>query len=452
MALSQRIESPSFWRSIYPWMIVCCAMLFYCFNYFLRVSPGVMQDQLTAAFHINATKFGVLAGLYYWSYTPMQLPAGMIYDRLGVKFVLFSAIIMATAGLWIFINADYYNLAALGRLMIGAGCAFAYIGTLKIAALWLPANRFAFVAGLATAAGMASGKMAQSYLTSSANTMSYQQSLHFVLVAGVVLSIMMLLFVRNNPRKSLHAITPNTNRSIVSELHFIFSSRQMWLIGIIGCLVYLPSSVFLDTWGVPYLKNVYHLSQADAVKTIGKTFYGWIIAGPLIGAISDKLKMRKLPLALSGFFAALFLCAVFYGPIFSIPTLNLIFFMVGFCCGCHSICFALGKENNPVHLSGTAVATTNMLIMAGGMIFQPVAGMLLDLHASGAIGADGLRIYTGGDYNFALSIIPLGVALGIFLSLFLKETHGEYVPEAAAQKNTLDSGLNVDDVELEPAK
>lgn len=453
MALSQRSETSTFWGSIYPWMIVCCAMLFYCFNYFLRVSPGVMQDQLTSAFHINATKFGVLAGLYYWSYTPMQLPAGMIYDRFGVKFVLFSAIIMATAGLWIFINADYYNLAALGRLMIGAGCAFAYIGTLKIAALWLPANRFAFVAGLATAAGMASGKMAQSYLTTSSSTMSYQQSLSFVLIAGVVLSVMMLLFVRNKPRNTLQTDASNASRKIRDELYFIFSSRQMWLIGIIGCLVYLPSSVFLDTWGVPYLKNVYHLTQADAVKTIGKTFYGWIIAGPLIGALSDKLKLRKIPLALSGFFAALFLCAIFYGPIFSIPTLNFIFFMVGFCCGCHSICFALGKENNPVHLSGTAVATTNMLIMAGGMIFQPVAGMLLDLHASGATGADGLRIYTGGDYNFALSIIPLGVALGIFLCLFVKETHGEYAPEVAEAKSTRLDGISIDDEpELEPAK
>lgn len=452
MALNQRIETHSLWRSTYPWVIVSCAMLFYCFNYFLRVSPGVMQDQLTSAFHINATKFGVLAGLYYWAYTPMQLPAGMIYDRFGVKFVLFTAILMATTGLWVFINADYYNLAALGRLMIGAGCAFAYIGTLKIAALWLPANRFAFVAGLATAAGMASGKLAQSYLTSSAKFMSYQESLYVVLIAGAILSVMMLLFVRNKPRSSMRITPlPPKNRKISQDLLSVLSSRQMWLIGIIGCLVYLPSSVFLDTWGVPYLKNVYGLSQADAVHTIGKTFYGWIIAGPVIGALSDKIKLRKLPLALSGFFAALFLCAIFYGPMFSIPTLNFIFFMVGICCGCHSICFALGKENNPMHLSGTAVATTNMLIMAGGMIFQPVAGLLLDLHASGAVGVDGLRIYTGTDYNFALSIIPLGVALGIFLCLFLKETHGEYLPEpSSTAKSWPQDDISDDDAELEP--
>lgn len=437
MTSLRRGESATFFQSIYPWLIVCCGMLFYCYNYFLRVSPGVMQDELSAAFHINATAFGTLAGLYYWSYTPMQLPAGMIYDKFGVRFVLSAALLTATLGLWVFISTDHYVTAAIGRLMIGAGCAFAYIGTLKLASLWLPANRFAFVAGLATAAGMTSGAMAQQYLTRATQYINYHDALFSVLIVGVVLSVIVISCVRNRPVSlSKEFSNPTDTKNLLNDLRLVFTNKQMWLIGIIGCLVYLPSSVFLDTWGVPYLKGVYGLTKAEAVNTIGYTFYGWIIAGPLVGAISDKLKLRKLPLALTGFFAAVFLCVIFYGPQFEIKTLNYIFFLVGFCCGAHSICFALGKENNPIHLSGTAVAVTNMLIMAGGMICQPLAGTLLDLHASGALGDDGLRIYSGADFNFALSIIPLGVALGIFLCMFLKETHGEYKPGDKAKEET----------------
>jgi len=438
MLTQQRTDSSTFMRSVYPWLIVCCGMLFYCYNYFLRVSPGVMQDQLASAFHINATAFGTLAGLYYWSYTPMQLPAGMIYDKYGVKFVLSAAVLTAVAGLWVFISTDHYYTAALGRLMIGAGCAFAYIGTLKLASLWLPANRFAFVAGLATAAGMTSGAMAQTYLTRVTQYISYHDALYSVLLVGIALSMFIFLAVKNRAKEDLpcqQMCNPKSMSDLLKDLKQIFTSKQMWLIGIIGCLVYLPSSVFLDTWGVPYLKGVYDLSQPEAVSTIHYTFYGWILAGPLTGALSDKLKLRKIPLALSGFFAAIFLCVIFYGPHLSISMLNLIFFMVGFCCGAHSICFALGKENNPIHLSGTAVAATNMLIMAGGMIFQPLAGTLLDLHASGLVGADGLRIYTSDDYNFALSIIPFGVALGIVLCAFLKETHGEYRPGESVEES-----------------
>lgn len=455
MTTLQRTDSTPFMRSVYPWLIVCCGMLFYCFNYFLRVSPGVLQDQLTSAFHINATAFGTLAGLYYWAYTPMQLPAGMIYDKFGVRSVLSAAILTASLGLWVFINTDLYSTAALGRLMIGAGCAFAYIGTLKLAAMWLPANRFAFVAGLTTAVGMCSGTIAQQYLSRLSQAVNYHDALLSVLLVGIVLSVLVALVVKNRD-VSAHGSrsymqNPMDLKTLLSELRLMFTSKQMWLIGLIGCLVYLPSSVFLDTWGVPYLKGVYGLDKAAAVNSLGYTFYGWIIAGPLVGAISDKLRLRKLPLVLTGLFAAIFLCVIFYGPILSISTLNIIFFLVGFCCGAHSIVFALGKENNPLHLSGTAVAVTNMLIMAGGMICQPLSGLLLDLHASGVVGADGLRIYTAGDFNFALSIIPFGVSLGIFLCFFLKETHGEYIPEErieAEGKTTISSD---DEPELEPA-
>src|SRR6516164_6016842 len=92
-------------RSAYPWLIVLCGMFFYCFNYFLRVSPSVMQSELTQAFHITATQFGTLAAFYYYAYTPMQVPAGMLYDKFGVRFVLCAACLMAVIGLSVFIQA-----------------------------------------------------------------------------------------------------------------------------------------------------------------------------------------------------------------------------------------------------------------------------------------------------------------------------------------------------------
>src|SRR5262249_48361842 len=160
------------------------------------------------------------------------------------------------------------------------------------------------------------------------------------------------------------------------------------------------SSVFLDLWGIPYLKSVYSLTSEQAATISEYTFYGWIISGPVIGAFSDKIKRRRMPLTFTGFFAALLLCMVFYMPVINPSGLNVIFFTIGFCCGAHPLCFALGKESNPIQISGTSVAVTNMLIMAGGAIFQPVVGKLLDLHATSPIGVNGLPVYTASDYTF----------------------------------------------------
>jgi len=384
-----------------------------------------MQGNLTQSFHITATQFGTLAGLYYLAYTPMQVPAGMIYDKFGARFVLCAACLIAVVGLSIFISADSYTMAGVGRFFIGLGCAFAYIGTLKLASIWLPPNRFGTVAGLSTAIGMVSGALSQKYLTQVIEVFGYQDALRTALIAGVVLSALILLLVRNKP-KSPHVSVehPINLGQLLSALRCVAANRQMWLIGTIGCLLYLPSSVFLDLWGIPYLKSVYQLSQKEAVDISSYTFYGWIISGPIIGMISDRIKRRVMPLTFTGFFAAVLLCIVFYIPV-NVSWLSTFFFMIGFCCGAHPLCFALGKENNPIQISGTSVAVTNMLIMIGGAIFQPVVGKLLDFHTVNSIGLDGLPVYSPSDYTFALSVVPIGVAVGIFLSLFVKETYCE---------------------------
>lgn len=430
MITTERTPSLSFFKTAYPWLIVFCGMLFYCFNYFLRVSPSVMQSDLIQAFHINAYQFGTLAAFYYYAYTPMQIPAGMIYDKFGVRFVLCFACLLAVAGLATFIAADNIFIAEMGRLLIGLGTAFAYIGTLKLASIWLPENRFATVAGLTTAIGMASGALAQKYLTDVVQLIGYREALHTSLIAGLILSIVIVCLVRNNPKVDKSKLNENMQaplniRQLFDALRQIAMKPQMWLIGMIGCLLYLPSSVFLDLWGIPYLKAVYGVTADQAVAISGYTFYGWIIAGPVIGAFSDKIKRRCLPLTFTGFFAAVLLCIVFYMPGIKTATLYPIFFMIGFCCGAHPLCFALGKENNPIQISGTAVAVTNMLIMLGGVIFQPVVGKLLDMHAGNALStaAGALPTYNASDYTFALSVVPIGVALGIFLSIFLKETY-----------------------------
>lgn len=427
MLANNRAMTFSFLKSAYPWFIVCCGMSFYCFNYFLRVSPSVMQNDLTQAFHIDAYQFGALAAFYYYAYTPMQIPAGMLYDKFGVRIVLCFACLLAALGLGVFVSANDFWMAAAGRFLIGLGSAFAYIGTLKLASIWLPPNRFATIAGITTAVGMISGALAQKYLIHVVELIGYKQALHTALVAGIILSATIFFLVKSRPKALSYSANEMQNplnlQQLLSALKIIFTNPQMWIIGLIGCLLYLPSSVFLDLWGLDYLKAVYHFNSEQAVAVLNCTSYGWIISGPIIGALSDKIQRRRMPLLVTGLFAALLLCVVFYVPGLNPTNLYLIFFLIGFCCGAHSLCFALGKETNPIQVSATSVAVTNMLIMAGGMIFQPLVGKLLVLHSTSPLDAQGLPTYLSADYTFALSVIPIGVALGLILSIFLKETY-----------------------------
>lgn len=421
-------DKNSFFRLIIqPWVICTLGMLFYCYNYFLRVSPSVMQNDLMQGLHINAYQFGTLAAFYYYAYTPMQIPVGMIYDRFGARIVQFFAVLVVVLGVGIFISAKNYQMACLGRFFIGLGTAFAYIGVLKLASLWLAPNRFATVAGLTTAFGMLSAIFSDKVLTKFVETIGYQQALETALIVGVILSLMILSLMRSRPKirlpHQLHVHTSMGIKDLLTALKFVLTNPQMWLIGLIGCLFYLPASVFLDLWGIPYLKSVYHLSAEDAASAVSWTFVGWIISGPSIGALSDKIKRRRLPLMVCALMSSLLLSLIFYVPGLSLTTLYIIFFFVGIFCGAHPLCFALGKENSPIQFSGTAVAVTNTLIMLGGMIFQPVVGKLLDNHAVNIVLQEGIPQYSSADYIYALSVVPMGLITSIFLTFFIKETY-----------------------------
>lgn len=415
---------------IYPWAICTIGMLFYCYNYFLRVSPSVMQHHLMSALHINAYEFGALAAFYYYAYTPMQIPVGMIYDRFGARMVQFFACAIVVFGVGIFISADNYLTACIGRLFIGLGTAFAYIGVLKLASLWLPPNRFATIAGLTTAFGMISAIFSDKVLTQFVQTVGYQNALETALYIGMGLCLLILLFMRSRPKVSLSHSSKSTTKpmtitQLVSALRVILTNSQIWIIGLIGCLFYLPASVFLDLWGIPFLKTVYQLSAEEAASAVSWIFVGWIISGPSIGALSDKIKRRRSPLLISAVMSTILISIIFYVPHLSLITLDIIFFFLGVFCGAHPLCFALGKENSPNQFSGTAVAVTNTLIMLGGLIFQPVVGKLLDKHAVDVVLQDGVPLYSAHDYIYALSVIPIGLMIAILLTFFLKETYCE---------------------------
>lgn len=416
---------------IQPWVICSLGMLFYCYNYFLRVSPSVMQPDLMQGLHINAYEFGTLAAFYYYAYTPMQIPVGMIYDRFGARMVQFFAVIIVVLGVGTFISADTYWSACAGRFMIGLGTAFAYIGVLKLASLWLAPNRFATIAGLTTAFGMASAIISDKFLTVFVENVGYKNALQTALFVGIALCLFILLFMRSRPnvqlahQSAINKHIPMSIKQLLGALRIILTNPQIWLIGLIGCLFYLPASVFLDLWGIPFLKSVYHLSAEEAASSVSWVFVGWIISGPSIGAISDKIKRRRSPLLISAVMSTMLLSIVFYVPGLSLLTLNVIFFFVGIFCGAHPLCFALGKENSPLQFSGTAVAVTNSLIMLGGMIFQPAVGKLLDSHAVNVVFQDGMPMYTANDYTYALSVVPIGLMISIILTFFLKETYCE---------------------------
>src|ERR1044072_4329198 len=132
----QMIKSISNSKSQTRFGILVCAVgaFFYCYEFVLRIIPGALQSELSAAFgHISATTFGQLSAFYYFAYSPMQLPVGMLMDRYGPHKLLTFACLCCTIGSWMFTDVSSMLIAGCGRFLVGFGSAFAFVGVLSLA-------------------------------------------------------------------------------------------------------------------------------------------------------------------------------------------------------------------------------------------------------------------------------------------------------------------------------
>jgi MFS family permease len=414
--------------NIIPWLMVGLGALFYSYESLLRQSPSVMNYEIMHHYHIGATGFAHLVAYYYYIYAPMQLFVGVLMDKYGARFLLTFAAFCCAFGAYLFVESDYLIVAEVGRFLVGLGSSFAFVGLLKLATSWLPPERFAVITGSAMAIGMVGCLVGDVALTSVIDSYGWQGASYRAAAFGGVLAILMFLFLKDSGSSAKIDDVANqeqlTFKDVIANLIDLLKSRQIWINGIIGCLMWLPLSVFAETWGVFYLEHVYYLSKQLAGDAVAMVFLGWAVGGPIMGWFSDKIKQRRMPITVGSMFAALMIILVLYVPVISYESLLIILFLFGFFNSAQAIVFAVSREISPAKAVASSFAVTNMFIMISGII-QPVSGYLLETISSKSNTVNAVAQYSATAYQAALSIVPIGLLITVCLSFLLKESYSE---------------------------
>jgi len=295
--LKQSVNSFPRKQVVFGSVICAIAALFYCYEFVLRIIPGVLQSELSAAFgHISASTFGQLSALYYFAYSPMQVPVGILMDRFGPRRLLSLACLCCTVGSFMFSFSTSMLIAGCGRFLVGFGSAFAFVGVLSLAVHWLPRRYFSLVAGLMTTLGMLGLIYGEVKITELAGSMGLNYVLLVMVVIGLFLTGLIFLVVRDGPGGT--AVKAQSLSDFYRNIVRVLVSPQVWLIAFVGACLYTSLSVFGELWGKSYLEQAHHLTKMQAAKTISAMFLGWAVGAPLCGYFSDRtgcLENRSSP-------------------------------------------------------------------------------------------------------------------------------------------------------------
>ncbi len=399
------------------WLLV---VIFFFYEIFLRVFPSVMFDELMQSFRVSAAQLGTLSAFYFYSYAPMHIPVGLLMDRFGARKLLFFASFICAVGCILFAASYQLFGAKFGRLLMGLGSSFGFVGMVYVSSHWFPKNRLGFLVGLGNSIGMLGAISGEGPLAYLLIRFNWRSIIYILGLFGFILALTFILFLRKDQGDLKKKEVKKASQNLLQKLKIVCSNYQTWMNALIALFFYMTTAAFGSLWGIPFLIKGYGISKHLAGFLISMIFVGWIVGGPLIGFISDHFKRRK-PFLFGGIILVLFsLLPVIYIPHLPLSLLFVLLFFVGFFSSAELLNFSLCIDFNPLYVKGTSIAITNCIIATGSSIMQPFFGLLLDWRWTGQL-KDGIPLYTIENYRQAMLSFPLTLFFSFILLFFLNE-------------------------------
>jgi len=199
------------------WAIWICAAAFYLYECILRVSPSVMTEGLMHDFSLTSTALGVLVSCYLYAYVVLQVPCGVMVDALGTRRIITTSAALCTLGAFMFATGETLIWVQMGRFLIGAGSACAFISCLKVVAEWFSPTKFAVMLGMTNMMGTLGGIIGQPPLAWMVNNLGGWRQTTMILAAGRCGDDLVLLDYGARPPKCTQG-TPSYSRNTPSQI------------------------------------------------------------------------------------------------------------------------------------------------------------------------------------------------------------------------------------------
>lgn len=395
---------------------------FLCYEMALQVSPSVMTHDLMRDLSIDARGLGFIASVYFYPYTAMQIPVGLLFDRFSARWLITFAIFICAAGAILFGMSETLAFAALGRAFMGVGSAFAFISVLVVAARYFPARYFAMLVGIAQCLAALGAMMGEWPFALAVEHASWRHVITTIGQVGFLLMIVSWLIIRDKAPKPA-AVNEGESYSVQKSLSLIATKLQTWWVALYAFASWAPITVFPATWGVAYIMKRYGVSNSKAAGAVSMIWIGLAVASPIIGWLSDKIARRNILMQACGFIGLVSSLAILYIPHVSFFYLDVLLFAFGVATAGQIISFAVVKDNNRPQVTATAIGFNNMAVVAGGAIFPFLVGSLLKANWQGAM-LHNTPVYSVDNYKLSLIVVPICFFITLFASLFLiKETN-----------------------------
>jgi MFS family permease len=356
----------------------------YVLSMFYRASNAVIAPNLMADLHLDAEALGWLGGAFFYSFALIQLPLGPMLDRIGPRFIITCFSLAAALGAILFGLGQSFTAALWGRILIGIGMASILMSALKVFLLHFPQEKFSTFVGILMASGALGNLLASSPMAFLNDFMGWRSTFVFAGIATALVALLAhwALGSEETKKESVESLArTESSLSIPQSIRRVLGALSFWQISAIMFFRYGTFVSLQGLWLGPYLMDVHGYSPAQAGNLLAVMAVGAMAGGPIGGWVADKsgLSIKGTGLGIHSFYClTLFLLA---GVSKTLPPFlyALHFLAMGFSNGFSAVLvLAHARLLFPINISGTAMTFINFFTMAGGAVFMPLLGKVIE--------------------------------------------------------------------------
>ncbi len=380
--------------------------LFFVFVQINRSAGGVLANHLGTHRGLSSTDIGTVMGAMFFASAAVQLPTGLLFDRIGAKRTLVAMGLVAIAGIVLFAVAEETWALMAGRLAIGIGHGGVITAVYLIAMGWAPADRVAqATASLVGIAGGIGGVLATAPLEYLLSEVGLTATFLTLAAITLVLTFVIQLTVHDGPASGGPKRDPETFAQSIAGLWEVVRMPELRRIYVMGFCFTAPFMTIGGLWAGPYFTDVQGLSHERAsialLIMVVALHVGTFAYGPLERIARSRRRLILSAVTLE--VACLGVLAIW--PAAPMVVAGPILFVFGCVAPFFVVLASHARGFVPAHRAGRAITTINLAGLTGVFVLQTATGAAIDwVRATGGADETGYRIV------FALVIAALTVS------------------------------------------
>jgi MFS family permease len=368
------------------WFVWGVAVAAYTVAVLQRTSLGVAGLLAAHRFEVSAAALGTFTVLQLLVYAVMQIPVGMLVDRLGPRVLVVTGAALMALGQVALALAHTMPLAVLARVLVGAGDAMTFISVLRLVAAWFAPRQVPLVTQLTGMVGQSGQVLSAIPLVALLHGPGWTPAFLSAAALSVVAAVLVLVLVRDSPdgrRTAEHAPSAAQVRADLASAWRHPGTR-------LGLLTHFTTqfsgTAFVMLWGYPFLTSAQGRSPQVAGALMTVFVAAAVAAAPFLGVLVARHPLRRSWLVLGVIGGVVGSWTVVLALPSPAPTWLLVVLVVAMAvAGPASIIgFDYARTFNPPNRLGTATGIVNVGGFVAALVTILLVGVVLDLVGGGS--------------------------------------------------------------------